>query len=215
MRYVEVLGMFAIDRSIPASCVHRTEACAKCYNMKLYPMFKKMASADERYEDEWAALDPEQIRAQLQRSRKRNTSGRARLMTRGEAFSDYADVGRVRKLITVNAETKWWVPTRAWRHPLLRVMVEQAIMPLPNVALLASTDYTTTPEEYESLVLAGWSTMHFGPNHHAPRGGFHCPKTAMQVRRMKHDGVCAKCINGCFKPIEKPGSRVDVYLDQH
>ena len=71
MRYCADIGMWAIDRPIPVSCVHATEFCWKsCYNSKLYKAFPSMRTADERYELEWQNLDPKQVKAFLAGRRK-------------------------------------------------------------------------------------------------------------------------------------------------
>jgi hypothetical protein len=207
MRYCRDIGLWAIDRPIPVSCVHATEYCKKtCYNSKLYRAFPSIKLADERYELEWQNLDPRQVKAFLASRRKPVT--RMRLMTRGEAFRDHSDIGRTLGLLREMPDVLFWIPTRAWRDPLLRLRIEQEILPEPNAAVLASTDPTTGKDDYESLRLSGWSTMHYGGPSPAPKP-FHCPKTAAHLT-----GACAVCINGCFKQPLK-GQRVDVYLDQH
>jgi hypothetical protein len=79
----------------------------------------------------------------------------------------------------------------------------------PNLRLLASTDPTTTEEEYESLVVEGWSTMFYGdPSGPAVPSGqkvFACPKTFKKLK--EH---CAICKGGCFS-----AKQVHVHLKQH
>jgi hypothetical protein len=208
MRFCSDIGMFVIDRGIPHSCVHATSFCLKhCYNNKLYHLFPKMRDADLKNDAAWATMDPASIATELQR--KRRPTDRVRLCSRGEPIRDYSDIERVKALCLAAPDTLWWIPTRAWRHPLLAAMVQAEIMPQPNAAVLASTDPTTTPDEFGELVAAGWSTMHFGDEGLSPKP-FKCPKTW----GAKVKGACEVCINGCFKPPLK-GQRVDVLLRKH
>jgi hypothetical protein len=214
-RFCEDIGMLAIDRPIPETCVHRTSFCdATCYNNKLYRIYPRMRDKDERNEEFWQQLDGEQLAGILSRSRyfKAQEKKRVRLMTRGEAFKDFSDIERVKDLALKNPDTEFWIPTRAWRHPLLRLVIEREIMHLHNVRLLASTDPTTSAEEWESLKLDGWNTMFYGDDDMTvtPNGDrmFLCPKTHKKLK-----GHCGICKAGCFKPQSK--GRVDVHLSRH
>lgn len=208
MRYCHDIKMFVIDRGIPHSCVHATEFCRRtCYNNKLYKLYPAMAGADQRLDREWAALDPADIAEQL--SRKRRPTTRVRLCSRGEPFRDYSDVDRVEQLLRACPDTTWWIPTRAWRNPILAVMIQSRIASLPNAAVLASTDPTTSQDDYDQLVANGWSTMHYGDDGLSPKP-FRCPKTF----GAKIKGACAVCKRGCFAP-SLSGRRVDVLLKQH
>ncbi len=213
MRYCKDIGMFSIDRSIPASCVHATEFCrATCYNNKLYVLFKDMKPKDVKNEEAWKVLDGDAIRLELSRKLKRQTK-RFRLATRGEPFKDIGDVSKVQRLLVANPDTLFWIPTRAWRSPLLRVMIETEIMLMSNAVVLASMDPSNTSEDWQSLKIAGWSTMFYGSDNlrTTPNGDrmFLCPKTHKGIK-----GHCATCKAGCFAP-RTLNRRVDVHLSQH
>lgn len=213
IRWCEDIGMFAYDRPIPTSCVHATGFCrAHCYNDKLYRMYPAMREKDAANEAFWQAIDGDRVRNDLAGRRKRQTR-RVRFMTRGEALRDHSDIARVRDILTGNPDTLFWIPTRAWRDPLLRIRIETEIMPLANAVVLASMDPTNTREDWASLKLAGWSTMVFGDDAmtHTPAGDrvFACPKTHKGLK-----GHCAICKAGCFAP-RTLGRRVDVHLSQH
>lgn len=198
------IGMFCFDRPIPVSCNHKTTFCdTACYNVKFYRLHD-LEPRDRRCEEIWQALTPETL-ADLQPTldRKRRQTRRIRLMSRGEAFSDYRDIERVSNIAT-STKTLLWTPTRAWRHQLLRPMVWTLQGAHANLRILASTDPTTTHEEFESLRLEGWSTMHFGSDSLAEKA-FMCPKTHRHLK-----GHCAICRAGCFSR-----KQVHVHLAQH
>ena len=202
------LGMFAIDRPIPISCTHQTDYCkTRCYNHKLYRIYPKMAQKDARNEEAWQAMNPEDLQALAKSlSRKRNQTKRVRLMSRGEAFSDYRDLAKVEALSRALPDTLLWVPTRAWQHPLLRVQILELQGRRKNLRILASLDPTTTREEYEALLIEGWSTMGFGAGvEEVMAKPFKCPKTHRHLK-----AHCATCKAGCFSP-----KRVDVWLLEH
>jgi hypothetical protein len=208
IRFCPDIGMFAYDRSIKDSCVHATEFCTtSCFNDKLYKLYPKMYSKDIRNEAYWASITGEQVRTTL--SKKRRQTKRVRLMTRGEAFSTYADIPKVVDILNQNPANLWWIPTRAWRNPLMRLLLTTHIKPLPNARLLASMDTTNTVEEWESLTLDGWSTMSFGADWatHTPQMEpmYKCPKTFYHAV-----GFCERCVKGCFSK-----ERVHVHLKQH
>jgi hypothetical protein len=214
-RWVEDIGMPAVDRPISETCIHATEFCrATCYNNKLMQAFPRIHEKDVRNEEFWQQLDGDQLRAILGRSRNFQQMGqkRFRLMTRGEPFKDFADVNKVRDLALKNPDVLFWIPTRAWRHPLLRLYIERQVKELHNVRLLASMDPSNTPEEWEDVKLSGWSTMFYGADDMTvtPNGDrmFLCPKTHKKLK-----GHCGICKAGCFKPQSK--GRVDVHLSRH
>ena len=209
IRYCEDIGMFAYDRGIPQSCIHATNFCAvNCYNDKLYKIYPNMRGKDEKNEIFWAHIDGALVRADL--SRRRKQTKRVRLMTRGEAFSTFSDIARVESILIENPNTDWWIPTRAWRHPILRFAVRKLAEKHNNARILASTDPTTTTEEWAQLKSDGWSTMFFGDDEQrvTPNGDKHflCPKTHGHVK-----GACEVCKKGCFRS----DRRVDVHLSQH
>tara|TARA_B100000586_G_scaffold268822_1_gene246201 strand:- start:2316 stop:2996 length:681 start_codon:yes stop_codon:yes gene_type:complete len=209
------IGMFALDRPIPGSCVHRTSYCnTECFNVKLYRIYPAMAGKDERNEAAWQEMDVESV-AGLDKTLERRTSlptDRFRLMTRGEAFRDGGDIDRVRLLAAGMLDRTIWIPTRAWRDPILRARIVSEIMPLPNVVVLASLDPSNNSGEHADLVSEGWSTMYFGKpgkGWDGPERGFKCPKT---YRGLK--GHCGICKAGCFAP-KTMERRVDVLLKSH
>ena len=211
MRWCADIGMYAIDRPIPETCVHATDYCLEhCYNVKLYRLYPAMRGKDERNEAAWQSLDPAVVNATL--DRKRKPTERFRLMTRGEAFRDHSDVDRIVALLQAMPNRMVWIPTRAWRDPILRVRLEQEVANIHNVALHASLDPSNTEEEWLDLVSAGWSTMYFGKpgeGWDGPSEGFLCPKT---YRKLK--GHCGICKAGCFAP-NLLSRRVDVLLKEH
>jgi hypothetical protein len=215
VRWCSDIGMHAVDRPIPETCVHATEYCAlKCYNLKLYKLYPAMRGADARWEEQWQSWSGEDYADALARKQVKPTD-RLRLMTRGEALSDYADVDRVADIARAVSPTLVWCPTRAWRSPLLRGACEGYLSGFANLVILASLDPSNTEAEYRDLVSAGWSTMYFGKKGegwNGPASGFDCPKTAKPRRVPK--GHCGVCKAGCFAPILL-GRRVDVRLREH
>ena len=203
--------MFAVDRSIPDSCVWRTDACDRCYNLKLYNVYPAMVGKDARNEIEWAAISGEQIAREL--NRKRKPTDRFRLMTRGETLRDQSDFARVADIASHNPGRLIWCPTRAWRDDAMRVRILRDLFPFRNLIVLASTDPGTTAEEDAALAADGFSTMYFGDDNvsttPAGRPWFYCPKT---WRKLK--GHCGICKAGCFAP-STLGRRVDVHLREH
>ncbi len=215
MRHCADIDMFTIDRSIEQSCVHRTPYCnAKCYNFKLYRIYPNMLGADPRLEREWAALTGPDLAAQL--GRKHKSIARLRLMSRGEALKEHSDIDKVADLCAHVPDTLVWLPTRAWRDPLLRARIEVELMDLPNLCVLASLDPSNTGAEYDDLVASGFSTMTFGPEppEWLPKHMI-CPKTAHTRKNPKGiSGHCSTCKAGCFAP-RTLNRRVDVYLREH
>jgi len=213
------IGMLRIDRSIPpGGCRHATNFCEKkCFNCKLYRVFgHAMKPKDVRNERFWHnILSGEYIKNKLSAFRGRKQTSRIRFATRGEAFSTIPDIDLVASVIRENPETLFWVPTRAWTHPLFAALIDHKIRSLPNARVLASTDPTTTPSEYRALVSAGWPTMHFGESirdwvaRFGVQSRIACPKTHASKRVGK--GFCAKCNIGCFSTTR----RVDVHLEEH
>ena len=209
IRFCADIGMFAYDRGIPQSCVHATEFCAvNCYNDKLYKIYPAMREKDEKNEKYWSLIDGKIVNRDLARRKKQ--TGRVRLMTRGEAFSKFSDVARVESILSENPDSVFWIPTRSWRHPILRFAVRKLADNYPNARILASTDPTTTDEEWAQLKADNWSTMFFGDDNQkiTPNGDKHflCPKTHGKVK-----AACAVCKKGCFRA----DKRVDVHLSQH
>ena len=218
VRWCDHIGMFALDRPMQSSCVHATVVCwEECYNWALHRVYRLMSRKDVRNEDAWVSIDPqsaEYLAEKFQRCRSRQTR-RARFMTRGEAFSYPVDVDRVAEVCNATPDTMWWCPTRAWREPLLRLLIEA--MDAPNLVVLASLDPSNTLEDYEDLRRDGWSTMYFGDTSEASKSGrFLCPKNWRGSKSERNpkgvpEGHCAICKGGCFAPAVM-GRRVDVHL---
>jgi hypothetical protein len=222
IRHCGDIGLFAVDRPRCVSCVHATEYCrAHCYNIGIERRFPACGSKDERNELAWRACSGADYARVL--ARKKKSTERVRLMTRGEAFATVADVERVRDIVTANPGSVWWIPTRAWREPALRSLIEARVATLPNVVVMASLDPSNTDTEWRRLRSAGWSTIYFGNGEswlrsgraawHGPTGDttVRCPKT---WRGIKGENACARCKAGCFAPVTR-GRRVDVLLQEH
>ena len=212
-RYCEDIGMFAWDRpindipeeGIEGSCVHATAYCKDtCYNVKLYKMYSNMVVKDVRSEKAWQSMQPNQVSKQL--ARKLKPTSRVRGCTRGENIKDVNDVYRIANLARATPNTDYWIPVRAWRDPELKTIIEEVLFPITNVVVNASTDPTTTIDEWNMLEDTGWSIMHFGDERtKTPKGSamFDCPKTQGGPDKKGIKGHCSICKAGCFKKITK------------
>jgi len=221
VRWCKDIGMFTIDRGIPNSCRHATAFCrgeipgvTPCYNLKLYKLYPNMVGKDARNDSAWSVIQGEDVRRSL--DRKRKPTDRLRLMSRGEAFATIVDIPRVRDIARSNPDRLIWIPTRAWRNPILRTLIEAEIATLPNVAVLASLDPTNTEDQWRDLVSRGWSTMFYGKmpgGWNGPPNTFACPKIHARNKARQRDGSghCGVCRAGCFAP-KLLGRRVDVHL---
>jgi hypothetical protein len=99
----------------------------------------------------------------------------------------------------------------------MRRLVEERLMTLPNVRILASVDRETTASEFQALKDWGWSTMGFwsrkdGPH---PLAGdsasvVRCPKTWEGAHGKTACLACAEQGKGCFGKARK-----DIYLRLH
>lgn len=209
MRYCKDLGMWATDRDIKKSCNWRTPFCKNCYNMKLFKVYKNMVTKDVRNEDFWAALDGDMFSTMFAKKRTGLTMERFRFQTRGETFAEVSDVDKVVDILEKNQNIVFWIPTRAWRNPELKSLIETKIFPLKNARVLASLDPTNTKAEWKMVKEDGWSTMFYGDNDMVknPNGDFShlCSKTFFGEK-----AACATCKGGCFE--EK---RVDIHMKQH
>tara|TARA_R110002167_G_scaffold35540_7_gene113474 strand:- start:6857 stop:7543 length:687 start_codon:yes stop_codon:yes gene_type:complete len=214
------IGMFAWDRpindipeaGIEGSCIHATDYCkATCYNVKLYKMYSNMTVKDIRNENAWQSMEPNQVAKQL--NRKLKSTARVRGCTRGENIKDVGDVYRIANLAKATPNTDYWIPVRAWRDPELKTLIEEVLFPITNVVVNASTDPTTSKEEWDMLEDDGWSIMFYGDDEmtHTPKGSrlFDCPKTGKGIK-----GHCQICKAGCFKKITM-GQQSFVKLHQH
>jgi len=168
-----------------------------------------MHGKDIKNEEAWAGNDVLGLAKALTRKRTKQTK-RVRLMSRGEAFSDYLDVQRVANMLDAMPETLFWIPTRAWRNPVLFSMVQAMISTRNNARVLASMDPSNTSEEWEHVANLGVSTMFYGDDAmlQTPQGQrmFRCPKT-----HAKLSGHCSICKAGCFNNKKT----VHVHLKQH
>jgi hypothetical protein len=132
-------------------------------------------------------------------------------MSRGEAFATVRDVAKVRSMIKNNPLRIFWLPTRAWRNPELKKLIQKYIKVFPNAFVQGSTDVTTTIDEYKMLKRTNWSTLYFGNNDTDSVNAqydidlFKCPKTFGHKK-----SVCVGCTRGCFS-----AERKDIHLKQH
>jgi hypothetical protein len=210
MRWTADIGMFTIDRSREASCIHKTDFCDDtCFNNKLEVAFAHaIEPKDVRNDEAWENIPSTKIEGIF--DRKRNQTSRARLMSRGEAFADFTDIQRVQHLANSTPDTKWWIPTRAWRDKTLWDDVERLEAITPNLVILASLDPSNTQDEWEQLKDADRSIMFYGDDEMttAPTGErmFMCPKTHQGLK-----GHCDICKAGCFNK----DKRVLVHLAEH
>jgi hypothetical protein len=224
LRWVPDIGMFATDRPINSigkttkgSCVHATTFClATCYNNKLYRIYPDMGRRDIANEKWWSksGLAIGRILREFLDKKSKPTQ-RVRLMTRGEGIKDASDIAKIKSICDNNPDTLFWLPTRAWRDDTLRVLIQRQLFPLKNLALNASLDPSTTPEEWKLLKANGWSTMFYGDDAMTttPNGDrmFLCPKTHKKLK-----GHCSTCRAGCMgAKLPNYGKRTDVHLSQH
>ena len=206
IRYCSDIGMYALDRA-PSTCKYATAYCRKhCYNLKLYICYKDMRKKDIRNELYWDNVPVDYFTMHINQKRKFQTD-RFRFCTRGEQLSTAADVEKTAALVSTRKQTTFWIPTRAWRDPQLRQLIENKLFPLGNVRVLASIDPSNSLEEVENIALRGWSTMFFGNDSVHPLGNkaVKCPKTWKKI-----DGACATCTMGCFSDEQK-----HVWLSKH
>ncbi len=201
IRYCADIGMFSIDRP-RTSCKHASAFCVKhCYNAKLEKIFK-LDGKDKRNEIYWNQISGLEVKRTL--DRKRNQTKRVRFMTRGESFSTVSDVYRVKDILTSNKKRLFWLPTRAWRNPTIKALIEKEIFPLKNARVQASLDPSNTREEVYTAGLNNWSTMYFGDDSKTANRK-KCPKT------WEHKtGHCSICRNGCFS-----SKITHIHLKQH
>ena len=215
------IGMAASDRPIndtknhEGSCIHRTDYCDQtCYNIKLYNMYENMANRDDRCETIWQKLDKSNSDFTNFFSRKKYDTSRVRHMTRGEAFKDIRDVYRVKTMCLLNPDILWWIPTRAWRNPRIKSLIEKELMTLDNCAINASLDPSNSEAEWQMLIDDDWNIMFYGDDTltHDPVYGkrmFACPKTHKGLK-----GHCIDCKAGCFA--QKTINRTQiVHLSEH
>jgi len=209
LRWTKDIGMFAIDRSREESCVHRSEFCNQtCFNIKLERAFAHtIGPKDAKNDIAWSQNDTVSLVKTL-KAKRRQTS-RARLMTRGEAFKDLADIARVEAILTATPDVAWWVPTRAWRSPIIWLAIQGLISRNANIKVLASVDPSDDADMVQAIEDSGASTMFYGDDSALKSANgsrrFKCPKTHAHL-----NGHCAICKAGCFAD-----KQVHVHLAQH
>ena len=226
LRWCKDIKMWAIEDIdgsviVYGSCSpHKTKFCgSRCYNIKLYKMFKDMAKKDIRNEKFWQSLptnkndNQDSLKALQQKLfRARRQTKRARLMSRGEAIKDMSDVFRIKMLCEATPDTVWWVPTRAWRNKGLKELIEDVLFPLKNIAINGSLDPSNTKEEEQLLKDSGWATMYFGDDTKTTSSigdrRYLCPKTHKKLK------ICDTCKGGCFSKVAI-GRTSHVHLSQH
>ncbi len=210
MRWTKDIGMFTLDRSREDSCIHKTDFCdATCFNNKLEIAFKHaITPKDIKNDVAWYDNDTQALAKALDRKRKQTS--RARLMSRGEAFKDVADIERVKNILNSTPDTIWWIPTRAWRDYKLWKQVKK-LQKYKNVRILWSFDPSNTNKDWLLSVAKGQSVMFYGDDNLlsdpvTKKHMFKCPKT-----HKKLDGHCSICKGGCFRT----DRRTVVHLKQH
>jgi len=177
-------------------------------------MYENMANRDDRCETIWQKLDKSNSDFTNFFSRKKYDTSRVRHMTRGEAFKDIRDVYRVKTMCLLNPDILWWIPTRAWRNPRIKSLIEKELMPLDNCAINASLDPSNSEAEWQMLIDDDWNIMFYGDDTltHDPVYGkrmFACPKTHKGLK-----GHCKDCKAGCFA--QKTINRTQiVHLSEH
>jgi len=218
------IGMFSLSRPI-SSCTHKTPACARCHQSKLYDLCGHvMVPKDINNEAAWIENDVDNLVSALRR--KKADTSRIRLMCRGEAFSTLEDVTRVERLVsalTVNSKRLVWVSTRAWRDKSILKELLRLRREYRGLRILASIDdYSLdSPNDLENLhvwLQAGGGTMYFGDDTRrsfvvAGREYrmFECPKTHKGIK-----GACMTCRLGCFARNRRGGVEgVHVHLKRH
>jgi len=196
------IEMWALDRPV-ASCTHCTSFCRRnCYTQKAYRQYHHaMPAADIKNEHRWGLLTGEglakEIAGKSNRSRARKTD-RVRFCTKGEPFSELADIDKVRDIAVSSPGTLFWVPTRAWRREAFRAKIEEELFDIPNLRIMASIDPSNSREEVQAIDKAGWSKMFFRIDYVAEAEKTFgikfslCPKT----HEGQH-GSCQTC-NLCF-----------------
>jgi hypothetical protein len=209
------------------NCVWKTEACSHCYNQKTV-IYKDTARC-------WSPGGLDDVRWQGMRSEGFCGLHRVRLNTRGDAFPNIREVGRVAQWVSDNPMTKFWIVTRAWQTGMhgspenwyrvntgLMRAIEDQVMILPNARVQASID-DWTKQHWPVLRDRGWNTMYFskdlnlhpaldkdGSNVVKCRKTWDTTRNPKTGRKVHRKGVCRTCRNGCFS-----GNRVDVWLKFH
>jgi hypothetical protein len=195
LRKCDSLGIPVFD--LPTcTCLWKTSFCKKfCYNNKLRKVHKNGKApdginwtVDNQRLKIWRTKSAYEIVSDWKNSRSLKNTKRMRMCSRGEPFDSIDDVLKMQDIAFALPFVKFWVPTRAWRNPLLRIDIESMLLDLPNVFVQASIDPTTTIGEAKSLTSSGWGTMYFGNDETPLIPAKKCPKTWRKLH-----GNCATC----------------------
>lgn len=193
IRFCNDIGMFCLDFPME-TCVFRTQFCnANCYNRKVYYIHDtdgRVTKRDKQNNTAWKECTVEEFVEAFSRKRTRQTK-RFRFGTRGEPLNNIHNIFKIRAIALAMPETIFWIPTRAWRSPLLRDIIERQLMTLPNVRVMASVDPSNSIIEL-AQIQGRWSTMFFGDNKQTA-GRVRCVKTWDHSK-----AACATCDQGCF-----------------
>lgn len=197
-------------------CPYATSFCKRFCYMRKFECWQKpadRAAYERRLRSEWEELTPERF-GELLRRRKYPTD-RIRFASGGEALATASDISRVASIVQAYDHISFWIPTRAWRSPSLRPLIEKRLLPLRNARVMASLDPTSIRSEVEGLKVDGWSSMFFGFDggddgrdlffNWLLRDRYKCPKTWEH----RH-GFCRECTQGCFRE-----GQVHVHLKKH
>lgn len=198
-RVCKTTGLWTISRSID-SCRFASTFCKKnCYAVnnatRIFPNQKRhVMQLQERF---WAGLTGIELAAIL--DRKYTQIRYLRLAGRGECVTSYADIEKIADLCAKNPEVMFWLPTRAWVSALLRPGLEKLRLEYTNLAIQASTDIQTLPDEFEYLLSHSWYISFFGakvfPWAQHLNKVFYCPKSWQYVEGQKNE--CLNCM-ACF-----------------
>ena len=194
IRHCKDIDMFALDRG-RSSCIYKTNFCKKhCYNNKFYDMNIGLNTRDKKNDFYWKYMDGDVIKKSL--STKRLPTKRFRFCTRGEPFKELQDIYKLYDICIKNPNTKFWTPTRAWRHDTVIHRIIKVLLPLNNFFLTCSLDPSNTQEEFDFLNNLGLSTGFFGNDITYPF------KTASIIKCPNKWGnkniTCANCNSACF-----------------
>lgn len=219
IRFVPEIGMLAFSRGM-GTCKWATEWCREhCYFKKFYRMGWATPERDKKDNNFWRIVDSDEFVTAVKLEADFEPVPRFRFSVKGEIWLVRRDVEKVMLIMRGMPETLFWIPTRAWQSGEMADLIERLIFPLPNARVLASTDPTTTLDEFVWLQHRGWSVVFTGDNEdpgqllltpHGTQqkrtfGMYRCEKTWDQ-----RSGHCATCDAGCFSP-----EQVEVHLKHH
>ena len=221
LRQVLDLGLWCVDRS-KWSCLWRTKACARCFNLKcmVYKHTKAAHTRGGKDDVNWDLMSPESFKG----------LNRTRFFTRGD-FPDIQSIEKAGECVALNPMTLFWIVTRSHqlgihgnyeRNDLFLKALEKNIKAYDNSRLMLSLD-RYIENHWEALRLRGHSTIYFDfenkPPEYINKPGSNvvkCRKTWTKLispttgRSMHPKMVCKTCRSGCFGK-----KRVDVWLNYH